>query len=64
MKARYVVSGTVSRLGQTFVLSLSAFDTARTKSAGRTEVKAATIDQLQLQVTEAVSALLPKKQKR
>ena len=60
LKARFVISGSVSKLGDTFVLSLSAFDTKRTRAVGRAEVKAPTIEQLQLQVDEAVSALLPR----
>ena len=64
LKARYVVSGKVSRLGESYILSLSIFDTAKAKAVARTEVKAATLEKLQLQVPEAVSALRSPPRKR
>ncbi|MEL7370443.1 MAG: hypothetical protein AAFN74_16105 [Myxococcota bacterium] len=57
LKARYVVSGKVSRLDKTYVLSLSVVDTVQTKAMGRSMVKANSLAQLQLQVEEAVGAL-------
>lgn len=57
LKARYVVSGTVSKLGSTLVLSLSMFDNETQKAVGRSEVKADTIEKLHLQASEAVSQL-------
>ncbi|MEM7676513.1 MAG: hypothetical protein AAF449_10965 [Myxococcota bacterium] len=59
LKARYVVSGKVSRLEQVFVLSLTAVDTVQTKAVGRSTVKARSLEQLQLQINEAVNALFP-----
>ena len=61
LNAQIIVSGSVSRLGQGFVLSLSAFDTKKMKSVGRTEVKAPSLEQLQLQIPEAISGLFPKR---
>jgi hypothetical protein len=55
-KARYVVSGSVSKLGGTFILSLSVFDTEQARPIGRTEVKAESLEKLHGQVPEAVSA--------
>src|SRR5688572_17358947 len=56
MKARYVVSGSVSKFGNGFILSLSMFDTEEGRPVGRTEIKADTLEQLHLQVPEAASA--------
>lgn len=61
LKARFVVSGTVSKLGAVFVLSLSNFDTKLGRTVGRSEVKAPTLEKLQLQIGEAVSGLSSKK---
>ncbi len=58
LKARYVVSGTVTKLGKAFMLSLSMFDTKTNKPAGRTTIKAETLEQLHRDTAEAVSALL------
>lgn len=58
MQARYVVSGSVSKLGGTFVLNLSMFDTEAGRPVGRTEVKAATIEKLHESAAEAASAIL------
>ncbi|MCK6550659.1 hypothetical protein L6R52_32780 [Myxococcota bacterium] len=58
MKARFVVSGTVSKLGATYILSLSMFDTEQGKAAGRTELKGASLEKLHADVPEAVSTIL------
>ena len=58
MQARYVVSGSVSKLGKTFVMSLSMFDTQTGQPAGRTSIKADSIERLHAQAAEAASALL------
>lgn len=58
LKARYVVSGTVTKLGKLFMLSLSMFDTKTNKPAGRTTIKAETLEQLHRDTAEGVSALL------
>ena len=64
LKARFVVSGAVSRLGEVYVLSLTMFDTKKTRAVGRAEVKAPTLEKLQLQIQEAVSSLRPVKRGR
>lgn len=58
MQARFVVSGSVSRLGKTFVMSLSMFDTENARPVGRTELKADSLENLHAQATEAASAIL------
>lgn len=58
MQARFVVSGTVSKLGSTFVMSLSVIDTQTARSVGRTELKAGSIEKLHAQAGEAASAIL------
>jgi hypothetical protein len=60
MKARYVVSGSVSRFGAGFVLALSMFDTEEGRPVGRTEVKAETLEKLHAQVKEAAQATAKK----
>lgn len=57
MKARYVVSGSVSRLGNEFILSLAMFDTEKGEPVGRGEVKAESLEKLHLQVAEAASSI-------
>lgn len=57
IKARFVVAGTVSRLGKLYVLSLSMLDTQSGRSVSRTEVKADSIESLHGQVPEAYSAI-------
>ena len=57
LKARFLVSGAVSRLGELYVLSLSMVDTVRAKVVDRTSVQASSLERLQTQVAEAVSAL-------
>ena len=61
LDARFVVSGKVTRLGKRVVLSLSMFDTEKGKPAGRTEIKADSIERLHQDTPEAVSALLTKR---
>lgn len=61
MQARFVVSGAVSKLGGTYVLSLSMFDTEAGRPVARTEVKADSIERLHAQADEAASALLGKR---
>lgn len=56
VKARFVVSGSVSKFGNGFILSLSMFDTEEGKPVGRTEVKADSLEKLHAQVPEAASA--------
>lgn len=58
MKARYVVSGSVSKLGGVYVLALSVFDTEEARSVGRGEVKADSLEKLHLQVGEAAGTVL------
>jgi hypothetical protein len=58
MQARFVVSGTVSKLGGTFVMSLSMIDTATARPIGRTELKAGSLEKLHAQASEAASAIL------
>jgi hypothetical protein len=57
MKARYVVSGSVSRLGAEYVLSMSMFDTEEGKAVGRGEAKADTLEKLHLQIPEIAGSL-------
>lgn len=59
MKARYVVSGSVSKLGQEFILSLAMFDTEKGEPVGRGQVKADSLEKLHLQVAEAASLIKP-----
>lgn len=61
LEARLVLSGSVSKVGEQYVLSLSLFDVKLARSMGRAEVKAATIDALYKQVPEAVDVVLAKK---
>lgn len=61
LEARFVVSGKVTKLGKLYVLSLSMFDTKSGKPAGRTEIKADSIERLHQDTAEAVSALLAKR---
>ncbi len=61
MKARFIVSGSVSVLEKTYVLSLSVFDTKKNQPAGRTQIKAESLDALHAQVSEAVSAVLKRR---
>jgi len=58
LEARFVVSGKVTKLGKLYVLSLSMFDTVKGKPAGRTEIKADTIERLHQDTAEGVSSLL------
>lgn len=58
IKARFVVAGSVSRLGKLYVLSLSMLDTHTGRSVARTEVKADSIEALHDQVEEAYSAIV------
>jgi hypothetical protein len=58
IQARYVVAGSVSRLGKLYVLSLSMLDTESGRSIARTEVKADSLEQLHGQVGEAYSAIV------
>ncbi len=58
LQARYVVAGSVSRLGKIYVLSLSMLDTQSGRSVGRTELKADTLEALHDQVPEAYSAIV------
>jgi hypothetical protein len=57
LDARFVVSGSVAQVGEEFVLLLSMFDVDRSASAGRAEVKAASLEKLYRQIPEAVGAL-------
>jgi hypothetical protein len=57
MKARYVVSGSVSKLGSEFILSLAMFDTEKNEPVGRGQVKADSLEKLHLQVAEAASSI-------
>lgn len=61
LEARLVVSGSVSKMGDQFVLSLSLFDVKLARSLGRSEVKAASIDALYKQIGEAVDVVLTSK---
>ncbi len=58
LQARFVVSGAVSKLGGTFILSLSVFDTEASRPMGRTEIKADSLEKLHSQAHEAASSLL------
>jgi hypothetical protein len=58
IEARYVVAGSVSKLGKLYVLSLSMLDTQTGRPVGRTEVKADSIEALHAQVGEAYSAII------
>ena len=60
LKARFVVSGSIGKIGDQLVLSLALFDLDLGSAIGRSEVKAATIEALYQQVEEAVSALMAK----
>jgi TolB-like protein len=61
MEAKYVVSGSVAKVGEGFVLTLSMLDVETGTALGRTEVKAQSIDQLHKEVDEAVGSLLKEK---
>ena len=58
LKARYVVAGSVSKLGKLYVLTLSMLDTQTGRPLARTEVKADSIESLHGQVGEAYSAVI------
>ena len=58
IQARYVVAGSVSKLGKIYILSLSMLDTETGRPIGRTEVKADSIESLHSQVPEAYSAVV------
>jgi hypothetical protein len=58
IQARFVVAGSVSKLGKLYVLSLSMLDTETGRPVGRTEVKADSLEQLHAQVDEAYSAVV------
>jgi len=57
LDAQLVVSGTVGKIGDGYVLSLSLLDAKAGRVRGRSEVKAASLEALHAQVAEAVSAL-------
>ena len=57
LEARFVVSGTVARLGQPFVLSLALYDAPLARAVRRSQVKAATLEKLHGAVAEAVEDL-------
>lgn len=61
LSARYIVSGSVSKLGASYVLSIAMFDTEEGRPAGRTQIKADTVEKLHRDAGEAVSAILSKK---
>lgn len=56
MRARYVVSGAVGKLGGGYVLTLSVLDAIDGRAVGRAEVKAESVEKLHGHVPEAVSA--------
>jgi TolB-like protein len=58
IQARYVVAGSVSKLGKLYILSLSLLDTETGRPVGRTEVKADSVEALHAQVDEAYSAVV------
>jgi TolB-like protein len=58
IQARFVVAGSVSKLGKIYVLSLSMLDTQTGRPVGRTEVKADSLESLHTQVDEAYSAVI------
>jgi len=58
IQARYVVAGSVSKLGKIYILSISMLDTESGRPVGRTEVKADSIEALHGQVQEAYSAVV------
>lgn len=58
LAARFVVSGSVAQIGQEFVLSLSMFDVEKASAAGRSEIRADSIESLYKQVSEAIDGLL------
>jgi hypothetical protein len=58
IQARYVVAGSVSKLGKLYILSLSMLDTESGRPVGRTEIKADSIEALHSQVEEAYSAVV------
>lgn len=64
MEAGLVVSGSVAKVGQDFVLSLTLFDVKQAKSLARGEVKAGSVEALYKQVPEAVQVLLEARKKR
>jgi hypothetical protein len=61
MNARFVVHGSVAKLGEEYVLSLSMFDAEKGEPTGRSEIKAGSIEKLHAQVAEAVSAVLKRR---
>ena len=63
MKARYVVSGSVTKVGDDFVLALSMLDVDAGRPVGRSEVKASAIAALYKQVSEAVDVLVGKRRR-
>jgi hypothetical protein len=63
LEARLVVSGSVAKIGDQYVLNLSLFDVHLARSVGRSEVKAASIEALYKQVAEAVDVVLQSRKK-
>ena len=61
LSARYIVSGSVSKLGGAYVLSIAMFDTESGRPAGRSQIKADTVEKLHQDAGEAVSAILKKR---
>lgn len=60
LDARFVVSGSVAKIGEEFVLTLSMLDVKEGTPVGRAEIKAAAVDALYRSVPEAVDVMLGK----
>lgn len=58
LEARFIVSGSVSRVGQSLVMDLALFDVDQSEVVGRSSVKESSIDALYRRVSEAVEQLL------
>lgn len=61
MQARFLVTGSVTKVKSLYILSLSLLDTKVGKTTARTEIKASSIEKLHQDTPEAVSAILKPK---
>jgi TolB-like protein len=56
--AKYVVHGTAGKLGASFILSLSVYDSEKAKSAGRRDIRATTMDVMPDQIDKTVAEMI------
>jgi hypothetical protein len=60
MGAQYVVFGELGRLGQSFVVTLSVYDSVKARSAGREVIQSPTLDVLPARIAEVIDELFPR----